>query len=77
MQITIKNIPVYYEVHGTGCPLLTLHGWGPDHRLMKGCLEPLFAELDNQWQRVYFDFPGMGQTPGADWIDGSDAYLRT
>ncbi len=76
MILNIKNIPVYYEVHGTGRPLLTLHGWSPDHRLMKGCLEPLFTERDNQWQRVYFDLPGMGQTPGADWIDGSDAMLE-
>ena len=76
MQITIKNIPVYYEIHGAGRPLLTLHGWSPDHRLMSGCLEPVFADPQNAWQRIYFDLPGMGRTPGADWIDGSDAMLE-
>jgi len=73
---TYRNIPIYYEVVGSGRPLLSIHGWSPDHRLMKGCLEPVFQTLDVQWQRIYFDLPGMGQTPGAPWINGSDAMLE-
>jgi len=76
MQIIIKEIPVYYEVHGNGRPLVNIHGWSVDHRLMSGCLEPVFAGKDDQWQRIYFDLPGMGQTPAADWINGSERMLE-
>ncbi len=76
MQITIKEIPVYYEVHGSGRPVVNIHGWSVDHRLMSGCLEPVFAGQDDQWQRIYFDLPGMGQTPAADWINGSERMLE-
>lgn len=75
MQITVKNIPIHYEIMGTGRPIVMIHGWGPDRRIMSGCFEPLFAQLDTPYQRIYFDLPGMGQTPGADWIDGSDGML--
>ena len=32
---------IYYEVIGTGTPIIMLHGFSPDHRLMKGCMEPV------------------------------------
>ncbi len=31
-----------YEEHGEGLPLLAIHGYYPDRRLMTGCLEGLF-----------------------------------
>ncbi len=43
----------------------------PDHRLLTGCLEPLFARLPG-WQRLYLDLPGMGQTPARDWVRDAD-----
>ena len=73
---TIRDIPVHYEIHGEGRPLLTIHGWGVDHRLMKGCMEPFFDAHPGPWRRIYFDLPGMGQTPGQPWITGSDAMLE-
>lgn len=73
---TIRDIPVHYEIQGEGRPLVAIHGWGVDHRLMKGCLEPYFAQQAGAWQRIYFDLPGMGQTPGNPWINGSDAMLE-
>ncbi len=74
--ITVKSIPVHYNICGTGRPIVMIHGWGPDQRIMSGCFEPLFDTLPpGGWQRIYFDLPGMGQTPGADWIDGSDGML--
>ena len=77
MQITIKNIPIHYEIMGVGRPILMIHGWGPDYRLMSGCFEPIFDSLPpGEWKRVYLDLPGMGVTPGVDWIDGSDGMLE-
>jgi len=75
MEIKVRDASVYCDVVGSGKPVLTIHGWSPDHRLMKGCLEPVFESLDRPYKRIYFDLPGMGRTPGAPWIDGSDRML--
>lgn len=75
MEYTVRDIDIYYEIHGSGTPVLMIHGWSPDHRLMKGCMEPIFATIDQPWQRIYFDLPGMGRTRGQPWITGSDQML--
>ncbi|WP_209443628.1 hypothetical protein [Paenibacillus camerounensis] len=31
-----------YEEAGEGQPILILHGNGPDHRMMMGCLDTIF-----------------------------------
>jgi pimeloyl-ACP methyl ester carboxylesterase len=70
----IRDIPVYYETYDTGTPVIMLHGFGCDHRLMKGCMEPIFSwQLD--WQRIYLDLPGMGRTPGSEHIKNTDDIL--
>lgn len=75
MRCTVRDLDVHYESAGSGRPVLLLHGWGPDHRLMTGCFEPVFHEFDGEFRRLYPDLPGMGRTPGAPWIDGSDRML--
>ncbi len=75
MECTVKNVNIYYEIYGEGIPVLMIHGWGPDHRLMKGCMEPIFQRMDTKWKRIYFDLPGMGKTKGEKWITGSDQML--
>ncbi len=75
MECTVRDVTIYYEIHGSGMPVLMLHGWGPDRRLMKGCMEPIFQSMDPVWQRIYFDLPGMGKTKGQPWITGSDQML--
>jgi pimeloyl-ACP methyl ester carboxylesterase len=72
MVCTVQDINIYYEIYGEGIPILMLHGWGPDHRLMKGCMEPIFQVTNKKWKRIYFDLPGMGKTKGEPWIKGSD-----
>ena len=74
MECQLENISVYYEIHGEGHPLISLHGFSPDHRSMSGCLEPIF-EHRSGWQRIYPDLPGMGKTPGKEWIANSDQML--
>jgi pimeloyl-ACP methyl ester carboxylesterase len=71
----LGNVSVYYESLGEGTPVLMIHGFSPDHRLMKGCMEPIFADRPG-WKRVYFDLPGMGRTRGEPWIDRSDKVLE-
>ncbi|MFC0625659.1 alpha/beta fold hydrolase [Kribbella deserti] len=51
--------------------MLALHGWTPDHRLMTGCLEPVFAERPG-YRRYYPDLPGMGQSPVGDARSAED-----
>ncbi|MFK4085542.1 alpha/beta fold hydrolase [Kribbella sp. NPDC020789] len=66
-------MPLHHVAHGDGIPVLALHGWTPDHRLMTGCLEPVFGGLPG-YRRLYPDLPAMGQSP-ADGIDSSDGIL--
>lgn len=75
MKCKINDCDVYYEMIGEGIPLLILHGSTLDSRSMTGCMEPIF-ENRKGWKRIYLDFPGHGQTPGKDWIKGSDDVLR-
>jgi len=52
-----------------------LHGWQGDHRQMSHDIEPLFEQRSG-WRRLYPDLPGMGRTPGADWITCQDHMLE-
>ncbi|MGF7050645.1 pimeloyl-ACP methyl ester carboxylesterase [Paenibacillus sp. DS2015] len=36
MQYRVRDVNIYYEDYGEGTPIVMIHGWGPDHRLMKG-----------------------------------------
>jgi pimeloyl-ACP methyl ester carboxylesterase len=74
MQIEINDVNIYYEIYGDGIPILAIHGFTPDHRLMKGCMEPIFTTRTG-YQRIYFDLPGMGKTPSSSTIENSDDIL--
>jgi len=75
VQITVRDIPVHYLDEGEGRPVLILHGRPGDHRLPHDQLEPIFTSRGG-WRRLYPNLPGMGQTPGADWINGEDEMLE-
>ena len=74
MNCIVNDLPIYYEEHGQGKPILCLHGFPEDHKSMKGCLEPFFSQHEG-YRRIYLDLPGMGKTPGADWIKNADDML--
>jgi pimeloyl-ACP methyl ester carboxylesterase len=72
MACRIRDVDVACVVVGEGMPVVTVHGMGVDHRVMSGCLEPVFEARNELWKRIYFDLPGMGRTQGAEWITCSD-----
>lgn len=71
MQIIIDDSPIYYEQHGEGIPVLCIHGFPEDHRVMQSCLEPIFETLTG-YCRIYVDLPGMGKSPANHNIANAD-----
>lgn len=74
MKCELEKITVHYETFGEGKPIIMLHGWPLDHRILVSTMEPLFKDRDG-WKRIYPDLPGMGETPGMDWITLQDQIL--
>ncbi|MEU6250549.1 alpha/beta hydrolase [Glycomyces sp. NPDC047010] len=74
-------MPMHFVTHGTGTPVLAIHGWTPDHRLMTGFLEPFFTRRaaahpgGPSYRRLYPDLPGMGQTEITEKYQGTDDML--
>lgn len=69
-----ESLPVHYQERGSGTPILMLHAREADHRQVLADMEPLFADRPG-WRRLYPDLPGMGRTPGAEWIAHQDRVL--
>jgi pimeloyl-ACP methyl ester carboxylesterase len=74
MRCELEGIIVHYEEYGEGRPLLGLHGWPNDHRIIADLMEPHF-ERRAGWRRIYPDLPGMGRTPGPEWLTTEDQML--
>lgn len=74
-RINLLDSEIYYEIYGEGIPVLMIHGWSVDHRLMSGCLEPVFALHPTRFMRIYIDLPGMGLSKAGESIRCSDQVL--
>lgn len=74
MECKIHDISINYEIIGEGKPIIMLHGYYVDHRLMMGCMEPVFTDKKG-YKRIYIDLPGMGKSESAEWINNSDDML--
>jgi len=74
MICDVKDIPIFYQEYGRGVPVLCMHGYMCDHRLMTGCLEPVFARTSG-YRRIYIDLPGMGNTPAPSWLENADQMM--
>ncbi|KQL52797.1 2-hydroxy-6-oxo-6-phenylhexa-2,4-dienoate hydrolase [Heyndrickxia shackletonii] len=70
----VRQAEIHYEEFGEGKPIIMIHGYTPDHRLMTGCMEPIFTKRDG-WRRIYIDLPGMGLTKNYHVISSSDEML--
>jgi Predicted hydrolases or acyltransferases (alpha/beta hydrolase superfamily) len=75
MECVVKDLSLNYKIIGEGKPILMIHGYGVDHKLMVGCMEPLFSNKEN-YKRIYLDLPGMGKSQCAEWITNSDIMLE-
>lgn len=52
---------IFCKAYGEGRPIVILHGYELDHRVMTGGLEPLFRKTIG-WRRIYMDLPYMGKS---------------
>jgi len=76
MWCKLDGLDVHYDSLGEGRPIVFLHGWPMDHHVESADYEPVFAQRPG-WQRIYFDLPGMGQSPTHPGIDTQDKVLET
>lgn len=60
-RVRVDDLEVHYVEHGSGTPLIALHGSGVDHRELEAAMEPVF-EHRRGYRRIYIDLPGMGET---------------
>lgn len=75
-QYIIEDTIIEYECVGEGIPILFLHGWGMDRRIMSGCFEPVFEKYSLAFSRIYVDLPGMGRSIAGRGIKSSDDMLE-
>jgi pimeloyl-ACP methyl ester carboxylesterase len=59
MNCLVTNGNIYYEIVGSGFPILIMHSMGSDHRSMKTWIEPIFKNIQG-YQRIYIDLPAHG-----------------
>ena len=76
MICEVDGLEIYYEARGEGTPVVMIHGYGIDHHVMVGCMEPVFANRPGH-RRIYLDLPGMGRTRAPDHPMDSDQMLET
>jgi pimeloyl-ACP methyl ester carboxylesterase len=75
-EIRAGQTVVHYVEHGTGRPVLVLHGAGVDHRETEACFEPILDGVAGL-RRVYPDLPGMGRTLASETLRSADDVLDT
>ena len=63
---------VHHVEHGSGVPLVALHGAGVDHREIEAAVE---AVVPAGYRRIYPDLPGMGRST-AEGLNGNDDVVR-
>ncbi len=61
MEYLIGDARVHYVEHGSGVPLVALHGAGVDHREIEAAIEAVVAS-EAGCRRIYPDLPGMGRS---------------
>lgn len=70
----VGTVDMRYVEHGSGAPVLVLHGAGVDHREPEACFEPVLEQYGGL-RRIFPDLPGMGQTHAPDSLRSADDVL--
>ena len=60
MECQINEATLHYVEHGSGTPVVALHGAGVDHREIEAGIEAVV--LRSGYRRIYPDLPGMGRS---------------
>lgn len=60
MELQVNNVTLYYEVYGSGKPLLMLHGNGETHKIFDRAIDV----LKNHYTVYAIDTRGHGQSSG-------------
>jgi|1186.fasta_scaffold04132_2 pimeloyl-ACP methyl ester carboxylesterase len=60
MECQINGVAIHFVEHGTGIPLVALHGAGVDHREIEAAVEAVVPSTG--YRRLYPDLPGMGRS---------------
>ncbi|MFZ3467694.1 alpha/beta fold hydrolase [Streptomyces sp. 4.24] len=76
MEIRVGQVALHYVEHGTGRPVLVLHGAGVDHRETEACFEAVLDGVAGL-RRIYPDLPGMGRTAAPETMRSADDVLDT
>jgi pimeloyl-ACP methyl ester carboxylesterase len=76
MEVRVGEAVIHSVEHGTGRPVLVLHGAGVDHREAEACFEPAFDGVAGL-RRIYPDLPGMGRTTSPETLRSADDVLDT
>ncbi|MFC7373490.1 alpha/beta fold hydrolase [Fictibacillus iocasae] len=61
MEFRVGEDTLFYEIEGSGHPVVFLHSMGTDHRSMKSWMEPVLDESSGV-QRIYVDIPAHGRS---------------
>ena len=75
MEVDAGGVRFSGVEHGTGRPVLVLHGAGVDHREAEACFEPALEGVPGL-RRIYPDLPGTGRTAAPDALRSSDDVLE-
>jgi pimeloyl-ACP methyl ester carboxylesterase len=76
METRAGQVVVHSVEHGTGRPVLVLHGAGVDHREAEACFEQALDGVAGL-RRIYPDLPGMGATTAPETLRSADDVLDT
>lgn len=74
MEIQVGEVLIHYAEHGSGRPVLILHGAGVDFREAEACFD---ATLDSAGglRRIYPDLPGMGHSSAPETMRSANDVL--
>src|SRR6476646_5667340 len=73
MECRINGVAVHFVEHGTGVPLVALHGTGVDHREIEAAVEAVIPSTG--YRRIYPDLPGMGRST-TNGLTGNDDVVK-